>query len=74
MADPSTPSWRRFGQLFTADATSRWPRDGRRSRAERLEIISCIAATGMSESSAWIIPMLERSDLNEDSTTEKWKC
>ncbi|WP_194478115.1 hypothetical protein [Bradyrhizobium sp. CCBAU 53338] len=73
MADPSISSWRRFGQLFTVDATSRWPRDGRRSRAERLEIISCVAATGMSECSAWIVPILERT-IEEDPTMEKRKC
>ena len=41
------------------------------SRAERLEIISMVAAVGMSECSAWIIPMLERDDRDEDQRMEK---
>ena len=36
------------------------------SRAERLEIISLVAAVGMSECSAWINPMLERGGPDED--------
>lgn len=64
MADPS--SLRRSGQLYTADGKPSWPRGGRLSRAERMEIFCCIAATGMSDCPAWIIPMLERSDPNED--------
>ncbi len=35
--------------------------DGRSlSRAERLEIISLVAAVGITECSAWIVPILER--------------
>lgn len=64
MADPSI--LRRSGQLYTADGKPSWPRGGRLSRAESMEIICCIAATGMSECSAWIISTLERSELNED--------
>ena len=41
------------------------------SRAERLEIISLVAAVGMSECSAWIIPMLERGGPEEDPRMEK---
>lgn len=44
------------------------------SRSERLEIISLIAAVDTSECSAWVIPMLERGDVSEDSTMEKWAC
>lgn len=45
---------------------------GRRlSRAERLEIISLVAAAGMSECSAWMIPTLERSGSDEDPRMEK---
>ncbi len=35
------------------------------SRAERLEIICLVAAVGMSECSAWIIPMLEHGGPDE---------
>jgi len=44
------------------------------SRAERLEIISLVAAAGATECSAWIVPMLERDDLGEDPTMEKPEC
>lgn len=48
---------------------------GRRvSRAERLEIISLVAAAGMSECSAWMIPTLERSGPDEDQRMEKITC
>jgi hypothetical protein len=36
------------------------------SRAERLEIISLVAAVAMSECCTWIIPMLERGRFDED--------
>jgi hypothetical protein len=41
------------------------------SRAERLEMISVVAAVGMSECAAWLIPMLERGGPEEDPRTEK---
>jgi hypothetical protein len=44
------------------------------SRAERLKIISLIAAVGMSECSAWINPMLERGGPDEDPRMEQMKC
>lgn len=47
---------------------------GHLSRTERLEIISCVAAAEMGECSAWIVPMLEHSDLNEDQAMEQRKC
>lgn len=75
MADLSIPSLGRSGQRLATDGRSqRRSNDGRRSRAERLEIIFRVAAAGVNECSAWIIPTLERSGLNEDSATEKWKC
>lgn len=49
---------------------SRYVGHGRPSRAERLEIISRIAAVGVSECSAWIVAILERSDVNEDPGME----
>lgn len=74
MADQSGPRSARCGQRPPLDGRSRrWFNDGRLSRAERLEMIFCVAAAGTSECSAWIIPILERSDVN-DPTTEKWKC
>ncbi len=49
--------------------------DGRGlSCAERLEIMSLVAAVGMNECSAWIIPMLDRGDGNEDPRMEKITC
>ena len=48
--------------------------DARLSPAERLEIISLVAAVGISECSAWIIPVLERDGLNEDPRLERTKC
>src|SRR5262245_55306795 len=48
--------------------------DARLSPAERLEIIALVAAVGISECSAWIIPVLERDGLNEDSRLERTKC
>ena len=44
------------------------------SRAERLEMISLVAAVGMSECPAWMIPTLERSGPNEDPRMEKMAC
>lgn len=44
------------------------------SRAERLEIISLVAAAGASECSAWILPMLEHDDFGDDPAAEKPKC
>jgi hypothetical protein len=44
------------------------------SRAERLEIISLVAAAGLSECSAWMIPTLECGGLDEDPRTEKTIC
>ncbi|WP_280705545.1 hypothetical protein [Bradyrhizobium sp. BR13661] len=46
--------------------------DGRLSRSEKLEIISLVAAIGVSECSAWLIPILERD--SRDSTMERWRC
>ena len=40
------------------------------SRAERLEIISLVAA-GVSECSAWIVPMLERDGIDKDPNMEE---
>lgn len=56
------------------DASVRCSGDGRLSRAGRLEMISLVAAVGMSECSAWIIPMLERVGLDEDLRMEGRKC
>lgn len=44
------------------------------SRAERLEFISLVAAVGISECSAWIIPMLERGGPDGGPLMEKLKC
>jgi hypothetical protein len=44
--------------------------DYRLSPAERLEIISLIAAVGSAEGSAWIVPMLERGGPDEEPTME----
>lgn len=41
------------------------------SCAERLEAISVLATVGMSECSAWIIPMLERGGPDGDPEMEK---
>jgi len=41
------------------------------SQAERLEIISLVAAVGFSECSAWIVPMLERDGIDQDSNMEE---
>lgn len=38
----------------------------RLSRAERLEIISLVAAVGINECSAWIISVLERGNADAD--------
>lgn len=49
--------------------------NGRRlSRAERLEIVSLVAAVGMNECSAWIIPVLERGTTDEDPRSERPIC
>jgi len=55
-------------------ADSRRADDRCLSRAERLEIISQVATMGMSECSAWIIPMLERGVPDDNSRMEKMKC
>lgn len=47
---------------------------GRLSRAERLEIICLVVAAGMSECSAWIIPLLERDSPFDDPMMEKMQC
>jgi len=47
---------------------------GSLSRAERMEMISLVAAFGMNECSAWFIPMLERGEPIEDYRIEKPKC
>jgi hypothetical protein len=62
------------GDLGRRDKSGRWSGDACLSRAERLEIISLVTAVGMSECSAWIIPMLERGALDEDPKTERMKC
>jgi hypothetical protein len=41
------------------------------SRAERLEIISLVAAAGVTECSAWLVPVLERNGLDENSRMEE---
>lgn len=41
------------------------------SRAERLEIISLVAAAGVTECSAWLVPMLERGGLDENPGMEE---
>lgn len=41
------------------------------SRAERLEIISLVAAVGVTESSAWLVPMLERDGFDENPRMEE---
>ena len=41
------------------------------SRAERLEIIWLVAAVGVSEFSAWIVPMLERDGIDENPNMEE---
>jgi hypothetical protein len=75
MTNPPISRLRRSGQrLAAADTSQRLGSERRRSRAERLDIIFRVAAAGASECSAWIIPMLERGDLNEDSTRETWRC
>lgn len=51
LSDVSVGDLRRHGE------SSRCSGDGRLSRTERLEIISFVAAAGMSECSAWIVPM-----------------
>jgi len=71
MADPLILRLRRSVQLLMANGKPSWPRDGRLSRAERLEII---AAAGTSECSAWIFSMLERGDLNEEPSMVKRIC
>jgi hypothetical protein len=53
-----------LGDLLRHHGSSRYPDS--RSRTERLEIISLIAGGGISECSAWIIPMLENGSLDED--------
>ena len=45
------------------------PADRGLSRAERLEIVSLIAAAGISECSGWVIPVLERSGLE----SQEWR-
>lgn len=62
------------GDLLRHGESSQYSGDGYLSRAERLEIISLVAAVGMSECSAWIIPMLERGDPDEDWRMERMKC
>jgi hypothetical protein len=75
MTSPSISRMRRSGRrLAAADTSQRLSGEGRRSRAERLDIIFRVAAAGASECSAWVIPLLERSDSNEDSTRETWRC
>jgi hypothetical protein len=41
------------------------------SRAERLEIISLVAAAGVTECSAWLVPVLERNGFDENSKMEE---
>jgi len=48
-----------MADLGRYDESGRCWGSGSLSRAERLEIISPVAALGMSECSAWIIPVLE---------------
>ena len=62
------------GDLRQRDKSGRCSGGACLSRSERLEIISLVAAVGMSECSAWIIPMLERGGLDEDPRMEGMKC
>jgi hypothetical protein len=75
MSNLSISIFRRSGQRRAPAGTlPRLSSDGRRSRAESLDIIFRVAATGASECAAWIIPVLERSELNDHSTRETWTC
>ena len=58
-------------ELPCHEQSDRCRADRNLSRAERLEIISMVAAVEMSECSAWIIPMLERGGRDEDQRMEK---
>lgn len=58
------------GDLARPGKSSLCSGDRRLSRAERMEIISLVAAVGVNEFSAWLIPMLERGGHDEGSTME----
>ncbi len=55
-SNPDVPVVTRSHREFTRCADDRGL-----SRAERLEIVSLVAALGVTECSAWLIPMLERN-------------
>jgi uncharacterized protein (DUF2249 family) len=55
-----------IADLGRYDESGRCWGSGSLSRAERLEFISLVAALVMGECWAWIIPMLERGDPDED--------
>jgi len=75
MADLVLSNFGRSGRRPAAISESPRPSGGGRiSRTERLEIISFVATTEMTECFAWVISILERSGLNEDASTETWKC
>ena len=71
---PTSTSDMPIGDLRRHAISGRHADDRCLSRAERLEIISAVAAVGMGECSAWIIPMLEHGGPDEGPRMEGKKC
>ena len=65
-SNPDVPAVTLSHREFTRSAGDRCL-----SRAERLEIISLVAAVGVTECSAWLVPILERDGFDQNPSMQE---